>query len=93
MGAQGNLWSEYLYNWDKVEYMVLPRMIALSEVLWSPKPQQALKENPAEFTGSFDDFRRRLRPHSAWMNRDGLHFSPHGWEPMHQALPVLDPKE
>jgi hexosaminidase len=93
MGAQGNLWSEYLYNWDKVEYMVLPRMIALSEVLWSPKPQQAPKENPAEFTGSFDDFRRRLRPHSAWMNRDGLHFSPHGWEPMHQALPVLDPKE
>ncbi len=36
MGAQGNLWSEYISNERKLEYMLFPRMSALSEVLWSP---------------------------------------------------------
>jgi len=36
-GAQANLWTEYIKNPRKVEYMVFPRMSALSEVLWSPK--------------------------------------------------------
>ncbi|MGV3528783.1 MAG: family 20 glycosylhydrolase [Flavisolibacter sp.] len=36
MGAQANLWTEYITNPSKVEYMVFPRMSALSEVLWSP---------------------------------------------------------
>ncbi len=34
LGAQANLWSEYLKNSKKVEYMLLPRLSALSEVLW-----------------------------------------------------------
>ena len=37
LGAQGNVWTEYMPTWDRVEYKVLPRMTALSEVLWSPK--------------------------------------------------------
>ena len=37
LGAQGNVWTEYMNNPKKVEYMVFPRMTALSEVLWSPK--------------------------------------------------------
>jgi hexosaminidase len=37
MGAQGNVWTEYITTPDQVEYMALPRMIALAEVLWSPK--------------------------------------------------------
>ena len=37
LGAQGNLWSEYLENGSIAEYMIFPRMSALSEVLWSPK--------------------------------------------------------
>ena len=37
LGAQGNVWSEYMSNERKVEYMIFPRMSALSEVLWSPK--------------------------------------------------------
>ncbi len=37
MGAQANLWTEYIKNPKKAEYMLLPRMSALSEVLWSPK--------------------------------------------------------
>jgi len=35
LGAQANVWTEYMKNTRKVEYMIFPRMAALSEVLWS----------------------------------------------------------
>lgn len=36
LGAQANLWTEYIKNPSKLEYMMFPRMSALSEVVWSP---------------------------------------------------------
>ncbi|HRH65637.1 MAG TPA: family 20 glycosylhydrolase [Bacteroidia bacterium] len=36
LGAQGNIWTEYIPSDDQVEYMAFPRMAALAEVLWSP---------------------------------------------------------
>jgi hexosaminidase len=35
LGAQGNVWTEYMADEMTVERMVLPRMSALAEVLWS----------------------------------------------------------
>ncbi len=35
LGAQANVWTEYMHTSDYVEYMVLPRMAALSEVNWT----------------------------------------------------------
>ncbi len=49
LGAQGNVWTEYIGNESKLEYMIFPRMSALSEVLWTPKNRRSL-----------DDFRERL---------------------------------
>ena len=49
LGAQANMWTEYMNNTRKVEYQMFPRMIALSEVLWSPKEKRNWK-----------DFERRL---------------------------------
>ena len=49
LGAQGNVWTEYISNPKKVEYMIFPRMSALSEVLWTPKDKR-----------DFKDFERRL---------------------------------
>jgi hexosaminidase len=37
LGAQGNMWTEYMANPAKVEYQLMPRLAALSELLWSPK--------------------------------------------------------
>lgn len=37
LGAQANLWCEYIKNTKKLEYMLLPRIAALSEVLWTKK--------------------------------------------------------
>jgi hexosaminidase len=49
-GAQANLWTEYIAFPSKVEYMIFPRMTALSEVLWSKKEKKNLS-----------DFENRLR--------------------------------
>ena len=35
LGAQANLWTEYIPTPEQAEYMLLPRMAALSEVAWS----------------------------------------------------------
>ncbi|QEC54214.1 family 20 glycosylhydrolase [Anseongella ginsenosidimutans] len=50
LGAQGNLWTEYIPTTGHVEYMVYPRALALAEVVWS----QAEKKN-------YDDFLERLK--------------------------------
>ena len=34
LGTQGNVWTEYITTPEQVEYMVFPRITALSEVLW-----------------------------------------------------------
>ena len=34
LGAQGNVWTEYIGNETKLEYMIFPRMSALSDILW-----------------------------------------------------------
>lgn len=49
LGAQANMWTEYMGYPSKVEYMLFPRLSALSEVLWSPKA-----------TKNWDDFQKRL---------------------------------
>lgn len=36
LGVQANLWTEYITTPNKVEYMIFPRMLALSEVAWTP---------------------------------------------------------
>lgn len=53
LGAQANVWSEYLPTSESVEYMVFPRLSAMSEVLWTPKPNRNwdsfAKRMPSEF--------------------------------------------
>jgi len=44
LGAQGNVWTEWMPDFTTVETMILPRMLALAEVLWSPKGGRAFPE-------------------------------------------------
>lgn len=37
LGAQANLWAEYIPTTQHSEYMIYPRLAALSETIWSPK--------------------------------------------------------
>ncbi len=41
LGAQSNLWTEYIPTPRHAEYMAWPRALALSEVLWSPKSSRS----------------------------------------------------
>ncbi len=52
LGVQANLWTEYITTDEHLEYMLLPRMAALSEVQW------CLPENKSweRFVGSADEF-------------------------------------
>ena len=34
LGVQANLWTEYIASTEHLEYMLLPRLAALSEVQW-----------------------------------------------------------
>jgi hexosaminidase len=43
------LWTEYIQDIRKLEYLAFPRLSALAEVAWSPKAAR-----------SYDDFLRRL---------------------------------
>ncbi|RYE26739.1 MAG: beta-N-acetylhexosaminidase, partial [Sphingobacteriaceae bacterium] len=36
IGVQANLWTEYIATTPKAEYMLLPRLLALSEIAWTP---------------------------------------------------------
>ncbi len=55
LGAQGNVWTEYMDNPSKVEYMVFPRISALSEVVWSPKKNK----NWTEFSSELPEMYKR----------------------------------
>lgn len=54
LGVQGNMWTEYLPMQQNVEYMLLPRMLALSEVAWSPKAQRDPVDFMARLTAQYD---------------------------------------
>ena len=41
LGAQANLWTEYMKTPAHVEYMAFPRTLALAEVVWSPKESRS----------------------------------------------------
>jgi hexosaminidase len=43
-GAQANIWTEYIGNPSKVEYMLFPRLSALSEMVWTPKESRDFKD-------------------------------------------------
>ncbi len=44
LGGQANLWSEYITTEQHSEYMIFPRLAALSETLWSPKELRNWKD-------------------------------------------------
>jgi len=66
LGAQANLWTEYISDPEHVEYMTLPRLAAMSEVQW----MQPGKKN-------YDEFLTRLPHLLALYNKLGYHYATH----------------
>ena len=71
LGAQANLWSEYMTNEAMVEYQALPRMSALSEVQWTQperKDYEAFKERLTRLTEFFELYHYQYAKH-LWPDR------------------------
>jgi hexosaminidase len=64
IGVQANLWTEYIPTPAKAEYMLLPRMLALSEVAWSPKGIKDFKRFSEE----------SVPKHLAMLEQEGYNF-------------------
>ena len=69
LGAQGNVWGEYISSTDYAEYMILPRMTALSEVVWSQKEDK-----------NWEDFKSRLNTMRTRYDALGLNYATHVFE-------------
>ena len=71
LGAQANLWAEYMTNEAMVEYQALPRMSALSEVQWTQperKDYEAFKERLTRLTALFELYHYQYAKH-LWPDR------------------------
>jgi hexosaminidase len=79
LGAQGNVWTEYMKTTQYVEYMVFPRMLALAEVVWSPKAARdwdRFVSNLPQQLARLDDYRVNYRiPHVTGLERDRITLS------------------
>ena len=64
LGAQANVWTEYIPTPSIAEYMTLPRMSALSEVVWSPKEKK-----------NWDDFLWRMQKQQKRFDALNLNYS------------------
>jgi hexosaminidase len=65
LGAQAQLWTEYIPNPQHLDYMAYPRLCALAEVTWSPREGK-----------DYGGFVNRLRPHLDRLKALDVNFRP-----------------
>jgi hexosaminidase len=65
LGAQGNVWTEYIKTPAQVEYMIFPRMLALAEVDWTPLSMR-----------HWHVFKQRLRNFQPKLDEMGINYAP-----------------
>lgn len=63
LGAQANIWTEYMPSLKQVEYMTFPRLCALSEVVWS-----------ATAARNWDDFQKRMPVQYRLLDKLGINY-------------------
>ncbi|MGH1435154.1 MAG: glycoside hydrolase family 20 protein [Lewinella sp.] len=68
LGAQANVWTEYIITQEKLEYMIFPRLCALAEVVWSGENRE------------FEDFVVRLTTHLQRLEKMGIKPANHLYE-------------
>jgi len=66
LGAQANVWTEYINNQDHLDYMVFPRLTALAELVWSKKEDK-----------NYSSFLERLGIHYNRLDKEGVKYRRH----------------
>lgn len=56
LGAQVNIWTEYISTMDHLEYMIYPRLLALAENVWTPSGQKDFQEFISRLDNQFPRF-------------------------------------
>ena len=81
LGAQANLWTEYIASPAHAEYMLLPRLAALAEVQWTAPEKK-----------NYADFLKRLGNLLNYYQKEGYHYAKHilGVTPVIQPAPKKD---
>lgn len=79
LGSQANVWTEYIGNTAKVEYMIFPRMAALSEVLWTELPNK-----------NWENFANRLPAQLNRYKKWGANYSKAFFDLKTEILPTAD---
>ncbi len=79
LGAQANLWAEYIEYPSKIEYMLFPRITALSEVLWTPKEKR-----------DWTDFERRLPAIFESLDKKKINYSKAYYDLKATVIPAPD---
>ena len=64
-GVQGNMWTEYVPNFNHVQHMVLPRIAAIAEVGWTYGEK------------NYDDFARRMHLLRKLYDKCGFNYAPY----------------
>lgn len=65
LGAQAQLWAEYIPTRRHLDYMAYPRACALAQVLWTGETRE-----------SWEDFSQRLSAHEVRLDRLGVAYRP-----------------
>ena len=63
LGGQGNIWTEYIATEERLEYLLHPRLSALSEAVWSLPERH-----------DYGDYLRRLKRHLPRLDRLHIHY-------------------
>ena len=81
LGAQANLWTEYIASPAHAQYMLLPRLAALAEVQWTAPEKK-----------NYADFLKRLGNLLNYYQKEGYHYAKHvlGVTPVIQPAPEKD---
>jgi hexosaminidase len=66
IGTQANVWTEYLKSPESVEYMIFPRIFAMSEVQWTNQEKR-----------SYEDFIVRLQHFENYLKKNNINYAKH----------------
>jgi hexosaminidase len=79
VGGQANLWSEYINTPQHAEYMLLPRLLAISECLWTPQKNK-----------DWNRFRKNVEIQKVRLDTRGYGYCDGSFTPLFRAVRVDD---
>ncbi len=71
MGGQANLWSEQLFNYRHLQYMIYPRIFAVAESVWSPDESK-----------DWNHFVNRVEAQMGRLDQAKIKYAPSMYEPI-----------